>query len=300
MLIKAPAKINLTLDVKQKLDNGYHRLATVMAKLPLEDELEFLSWPEEQIIIEGDNNSTKKQTDNLIFRAGKLLQETYDIRHGFVCRVIKNIPCKAGLGGGSSNAAATLLALNKLWELKLSKNELLGLAQKLGSDVPFFINSAQVVLEPNHGDFSESPEQFTLPDLPMGYVLLIKPRFSISTAHAFGLLGLAAVTRANKRAELEVGQGLADNDLAKIAENTSNDFQTSLWTKRSLYPKLEKLLLGQGALNVTLTGTGSAIYAFFTTKVKAEKARHELMMKHKSLKAFLVTTKWIAKAEIYD
>ena len=138
--IKSPAKINLHLEVIGKRNDGYHELAMIMQNIDLADYLEFEINKEGLIKLKSDCNHLSLDSDNLIVKSANLLKKLSNNDLGANIFLKKNIPIGAGLAGGSSNAAATLIGLNMLWNLNLDNNELLKLSASLGSDVPFFIN----------------------------------------------------------------------------------------------------------------------------------------------------------------
>ena len=138
--IKSPAKINLHLEVIGKREDGFHELAMIMQNIDLSDYLEFEINNEGLIKLESDCNDLSLSDDNLIVKSANLLRKKSNIDYGANIFLRKNIPIGAGLAGGSSNAAATLIGLNKLWDLNLDQQTLCSLASTLGSDIPFFIN----------------------------------------------------------------------------------------------------------------------------------------------------------------
>ena len=148
--IKSPAKINLHLEVIGKREDGFHELAMIMQNIDLSDYLEFEINNEGLIKLESDCNDLSLSDDNLIVKSAKLLRKKSNTDFGANIFLRKNIPIGAGLAGGSSNAAATLIGLNKLWDLKLDYKTILLLSAKLGSDVPFFINGGCQLLSLIH------------------------------------------------------------------------------------------------------------------------------------------------------
>ena len=176
MLRKAYAKINLGLEVVSKREDNFHNLNTIMAMIDLYDELYFQK--DSEITLE-TNINIGDIGNNLVYKAAVLLKNTFNVNDG--CRIVltKNIPMQSGLAGGSSDAAVTLEALNDLWKLNLSIDELANLGAKLGSDVPFCLFKKPAILE-GRGDVLK---QFI--DLPEIYVVLVIPNFSCSTKDIF-------------------------------------------------------------------------------------------------------------------
>src|SRR3989338_8645492 len=138
MLLNSYAKINLYLKIGKKLKSGYHNIQSIMQPIELHDNISFEKLDENRIILES-NNKELESKNNLAYKAALLLKNKLNIKEGVRITIEKQIPLASGLGGGSSNAANTLIALNNLWKLKLSKNKLISLALEIGSDVPFFI-----------------------------------------------------------------------------------------------------------------------------------------------------------------
>lgn len=152
LTFKSAAKINLYLEVVNKRPDGYHNIRTLFERIGLFDRLSFLLIPQDKIEIYCDNPQVPCNETNLAFRAAAFLKKDFFVSGGVKIKIDKRIPVAAGLGGGSSNAAATLLALNRLWELELGKNQLMRYARKLGADVAFFVSGATFALGTQKGD----------------------------------------------------------------------------------------------------------------------------------------------------
>ena len=171
--IKAPAKINLHLEVLRKRDDGFHDISSIFTLIDLYDNL---------IFKRSDNNiSLREQNpikDNIVLRAAELVKDLYSVKEGVSIELIKSIPDQKGLGGGSSDAAATIIGLNKLWNLKISKNELLDIALQLGSDVPFFVYGKTAWAQGRGEILEEYPYKNR-------FFLLKFPKLKISTKLAF-------------------------------------------------------------------------------------------------------------------
>ena len=178
--IKSPAKINLHLEVIGKREDGFHELAMIMQNIDLSDYLEFEINNEGLIKLESDCNDLSLSDDNLIVKSANLLRKKSNIEYGANIFLRKNIPIGAGLAGGSSNAAATLVGLNKLWDLKLDQETLCSLASTLGSDIPFFINGG-IQLCFGRGEILEKLDS----NFEYGVILLKNPNVSVSTAETY-------------------------------------------------------------------------------------------------------------------
>ena len=172
----APAKINLGLDALYKRQDGYHELEMIMASVDLADRLTFELLPENEIIIETDSSFLPVDRRNHVYQAAELLKDTFQLTQGVKIYIEKRIPVAAGLAGGSSDCAAALRGLNRLWNLGLSLAELAELGSKIGSEVPYCIHggTAFVTGRGEKIDF--------LPSMPQCWVVLVKPKMSVSTS----------------------------------------------------------------------------------------------------------------------
>ena len=176
---KAPAKINLTLDILRKREDGYHEVEMVMTMVDLADRLELKTLDRDTIIIASPVGYIPVDEKNHAFQAAKLIKERYGVKQGVYIHIDKQIPVSAGLGGGSSDAAATLRGLNRLWNLNISEQELQELAAEIGSDVPFCVTGG-TALATGRG---EKLKRVKSP--PPCWVILAKPAISVSTAEMY-------------------------------------------------------------------------------------------------------------------
>jgi len=258
LTVYAPAKINLVLEVLGK-HNDYHRISSIVQSIDLCDVLDF--QPDKEICFECDVPSLKR--DNLVTRAATLLKESTKCSLGTRIELRKHIPWGVGLGGGSSDAAATLLALNELWGLRLPLSELVHLASKLGSDVPFFIHKGTALVE-------GTGEKVTpLPSLPATcFVLLVPPLPKISgkTRQMYGKLNAAHYTEGQfvqqALSSLRQGKAIDPSLMFNVFEKVAFDFFPGL-------DKYRKTLEEAGAPGVYLAGSGPCLFTFFSVKEKA-------------------------------
>ncbi|MBN1273695.1 MAG: 4-(cytidine 5'-diphospho)-2-C-methyl-D-erythritol kinase [Candidatus Aminicenantes bacterium] len=259
MQVKSFAKVNLGLEILGKRPDGYHDIRTLFQTVNLYDILEFEILPEDKILLHGNDRSISWGEDNLMFKASSLLKKETGVLKGVRIRVEKNIPAGMGLGGGSSNAAVSLLSLNTLWNLGLNRNDLLKWAKKLGADVPFFLYGG-FCLGLERGDRILEKE-----DLDDVFFLLALPDFSVSTAHVYRSLPMS-LTSGDKGSKINefltnFDFGLLENRLEK--------------TVFRLYPQLKaikRLIQVQEPELLLVTGTGSAIVGLFRKKDEAENA----------------------------
>jgi 4-diphosphocytidyl-2-C-methyl-D-erythritol kinase len=270
MKIKSFAKINLGLEVIRKREDNYHDIRTLLQTIDLYDALQFLSPSNNGIFIKGDDNSIPWDKENLIYKAAALLKERFHISEGIEIRAKKNIPPGKGLGGGSSNAAMTLFALNKIWELHLEKEELMELGKMLGADVPFFLEGG-LCLGLDRGD-----NIIPLTDLDTVSCILALPSFSILTAQVYSQFR-SSLTSEDK--DSKIIQFLEDRKF-DLLENRLEE------TIFSLYPQLKairSLLRRQGSELSLVSGTGSAVFGLFRDRGEAEKCLAELKKSYPSL-----------------
>lgn len=260
---RAYAKINLTLDVGAKRADGYHEITSVMQRISLWDT----------VTVERGTGCdsllcsvpvTEDVNDNLCMKALRVFfTETAMESGGVSITLEKHIPTQAGLGGGSSDAAAVLRGLRTLYAPNMTDTRLEKMAEKLGSDVPFFIRGG-TALATGRGEKLEA-----LPKMPQCWLVIVKPEKSHSTAAMYAAID-SAESRSGSDSRI-VLEGLNSGDLAKIAAGLSNDFQQVL-PEGSAIPAIVETLRQQGALNAQMTGSGSAVFGLFHRREDAEVA----------------------------
>lgn len=261
LTVDAPAKINLTLEVLGKRPDGYHEIRSVMQTITLYDRLTFEN--NSKLTIKSNLPEWKPEA-SLVAQAAALLQKTTGSNKGATIEVDKRIPLVAGLGGDSSDALATLKGLNQLWDLKLSQAKLLGLAAKLGSDVPFFLSGGTVLAE------GRGEKLTPLPPLPHLWVVLVVPkvpRLPDKTARLYASLKPEHFTNG------EITQRL----VAALTEgrefDTSllfNTFENVAFTQFEGLKVYRDHLLKLGAKGVHLAGSGPALFTLLKDKAQAE------------------------------
>ncbi|MGB7297466.1 MAG: 4-(cytidine 5'-diphospho)-2-C-methyl-D-erythritol kinase [Candidatus Aminicenantales bacterium] len=272
MKVRSFAKINLGIEVLDRREDGYHEIRTLFQTIDLSDGLEFRLMSEREIRLNGTDPSIPWDESNLVFRAARLLQESYPNAAGADIQVSKTIPAGRGLGGGSGNAALALFALNEIWELGLDRSTLQTFAGRLGADVPYFLEGG-LCLGEGRGD-TLSP----LDDLPVFYCVLALPSFPVSTADIYGRLRLTSPGKDSK-----INQFLARREFG-LLENRLEE------TIFSLYPRLkaiESSFRQQEAVLSLVSGTGSAVFGLFE---KREKAARALAAMERTEQALLVET----------
>jgi 4-diphosphocytidyl-2-C-methyl-D-erythritol kinase len=268
--VHAPAKLNLHLEVLAREESGFHQLETLFCELELADELEFEPSPAGiELVLEGaapgigDIGATE---DNLVFRAASLFLQDTGVAEGVRIRLRKHIPVGGGLGGGSSDAAATLLALDRMHRGRLGEHGRLRLGARLGSDVPFFLCGSPLALAWGRGGRLLPLEP--LPSLP---VLLLLPGSGVSTAAAYQALDRLRGGR-QTGGEPSVLRGSLLTDWDYLAHHSRNDFEEVVFEQLPALATARQLLLDQGALLARLTGSGSSIFGVFRDRGRLQRA----------------------------
>ena len=282
IIIKSPAKINLHLEVIGKREDGFHELAMIMQNIDLSDFLELEINHQGLIKLETDCNYLNVSSDNLIVKSANLLREKSNIDYGANIFLKKNIPIGAGLAGGSSNAAATLIGLNKLWNLKLDKKTLFSLSSKLGSDIPFFINGG-IQLCFGRGEILEKLES----NFEYGVLLLKNPNISVSTAETYKKYSNKFCDQYLRSKEIieKIRKNLRDNGLKRLNFDNKymtikNDLQLVVEKENNSVKQALYLLSNlKNCLTYSMSGSGPTCFALFkdvTTAKKELKANHKL------------------------
>lgn len=253
---RARAKINLALDVCRRLENGYHEVKMVMQMVDIYDELEFKKRNDPDIILSvSSRDYLGNLENNLIFRAAKLMKQQYNIYHGVEIRLKKNIPVAAGMAGGSTDAAATMLAMNEMYELGLSREQLMEQAVRLGADIPFCIMGGTALAE-------GIGEKLTpLPEPPKASLLIVKPPIMVPTQWVYENLHLDILER---HPDIDgMVEALGNSDLKGITGRMENVMESVTEKKYPIITDIKKMMLGNGAMNALMSGSGPSIFGIF-------------------------------------
>ena len=268
IVIKAMAKVNLGLDVLRRRENGYHDVKMVMQTVNLYDTLTITKREDTQIVITTNVGELPLSEDNLIYKAAKLLFETVKKECGAEIHLDKQIPIAAGMAGGSTDAAATLLGLNALYEFGMDKEQLADIGVKIGADVPYCIYGGTYLSE-GIGEVLTK-----LPDAPDCYVVIAKPGIGVSTKYVYENLHIETV---NDHPDVD---GMIDaikaGSLDKVAAKMANILET-VTVKR--YPEIAKMktcLEEAGAEKALMSGSGPTVFGIFKEEETAKKALDEL------------------------
>jgi 4-diphosphocytidyl-2-C-methyl-D-erythritol kinase len=257
--LPAFAKINWSLRVIGKRADGYHEIDTVLQTISLHDTLTFQVTDAPQIVLSCDDRSIASDEPNLVWRAAEALQSRFRVAHGVKIRLEKRVPAQAGLGGGSSDAAVTLFALAHLWNIEITKDDLLELAAKLGTDVAFFLYGGTA-----RGN-GRGNTLATVKDEPDAYFVVLKPNASVSTSRAYEALNSPALTTSDAKIILSSSRGDDFSDKFD-PDSLHNDFET---VAIKLEPEIERTkvaLAKAGAKATLLAGSGSAVFGIFENK----------------------------------
>lgn len=277
---KAYAKINLGLEVVRKREDSYHDLAMVMTSISLSDELFFQEIDKDVIIIESDAMKHIKLEDNLIYKAALTLKDRFGIKKGVKIKVIKNIPEKAGLGGGSADAAATLRGLNNLFNLNLSLDDLAKIAIEIGSDVPFCIYNKTAKVT-GKGEVIEF-----IADVPYLSLILVFPPFKASTKDVFNSFKIHGRNKGKIDSLIEA---IKSRELDDICDNIFNDLEYSYFYKE--IAKIKSGLIASGAKTAFMTGSGSTVVGVCINEKDAKNVLNKFLNHNKSMQGVLVQTR---------
>lgn len=251
LMIKAPAKINLTLDVLHKRPDGYHEVEMIMTTVDLADRLELESLNKNEIRIISHNRFVPDDSRNLAYQAARLLKDRYGIKKGVSIQIDKIIPVAAGLAGGSSDAAAALKGLNQLWGLGLSLDELAEIGAEIGSDVSFCVYGG-TALATGRGEKIEH-----LPAPPNCWVVLAKPTIGVSTGEVYKNLKLDRMKRPDTRAMIEA---IKESNYEKMCWNMGNVLESVTLHAHPEVALIKEQMIRFGADAVLMSGSGPTVF----------------------------------------
>ena len=279
--LKAMAKINLGLDVVRKREDGYHEVRMIMQTIRMYDQIELEPTEAPGIRVSTNLNYLPTNEDNLVYKAAKLLMDEFDVKKGLNIGLRKFIPVAAGMAGGSSDAAAVMVGVNRLFHLNLSQKELMERGVKIGADVPYCILRGTALAE-------GIGEKLThLPPAPASYVLIAKPGIHVSTKFVYTNL---------KANELENHpdidgqiQAIRSGDLKKVAELCGNVLETVTIPAYPVIEEIKDVMKKGGALNACMSGSGPTVFGLFDDREKA-KAVYENLYGGELAKQVYLTT----------
>lgn len=288
LILQARAKINLALDVVCKRDDGYHEVAMVMQSIALADKVGLYEQAE-GISVSTNIAGLDSGPTNLAYRAAALIADTCGVRRGIHIALEKHIPLAAGLAGGSTDAAAVLAGLNRLWNLGLSLARLEELAATLGSDVPFCLRGG-TMLATGRGEMLTP-----LPDLPRAWVVLAKLPVEVSTAWVYGNYRPEVITRHPDIKGMITS--LRQQDLAGVAEKLGNVLESVTIPSYPKIAKLKEYMLEYGAMASLMSGSGPTVFALVAQRDQAENIAEKLK---RHAKAQIIITETVCASEGED
>lgn len=259
LYVKAPAKINLTLDVLHKRPDGYHEVEMIMTTVDLADRVGLELRRDGEIFVHSSNNFVPDDQRNLAYQAAKLLKDRFNVTSGVSITIDKQIPVAAGLAGGSSDAAATLKGLNELWSLGLSLDDLAELGAEIGSDVSFCVYGGTAIARGR----GEKIEHISAP--PSSWVILAKPTIGVSTAAVYGGLKLDGIEHPDTAGMLTA---IKTNDYAKMCGTLGNVLESVTLDMHPEVASIKEQMKRFGADGVLMSGSGPTVFAFVQTEAR--------------------------------
>ncbi len=264
--LSANAKINLTLDVTGKREDGYHFVSMIMQSVDLSDTVEIEKA--EKISLSSDSADIPNDEKNIAFKAAKLFFENCGIKGGAKIRITKRIPVCAGLAGGSTDAAAVLKGLNLLYNTEKTEKELMEMGLKLGADVPYCIMGKTALAE-GIGEKLTPVAHFK--DV---IICLAKPDFSISTPQAYADIDSKPLEKHPDNQKMIAA--ITENDLKGVCSEMVNVFEDVTCKRHPEIEQIKKVMLDCGALGALMSGSGPSVYGVFDSTANAEKAKNLL------------------------
>ena len=269
--LKAYAKINLGLDVIGRLPDGYHQVKMVMQTVGIYDELTF-ERAEQGIQITTDSGILPTDENNLIYKAARLMMEKYRIEEGIRVHLQKNIPIAAGMAGGSTDAAAAMQGMNRLFRLGVPKEELMREAVSIGADVPYCLLGGTALAE------GIGEELTVLPPVPDMVLLVAKPEISVSTKYVYEHLDSAEKI---EHPDIDgMAQAIRQNDLEGVISRMGNSFEPEIIRKYPVIQEIKDLMEAGGARKAMMSGSGPTVFGIFYEKEKMEQAAAAIRESH--------------------
>ena len=266
--LKALGKINLGLDILGRRENGYHDVRMVMQTVYLYDRVTLEKTREPGIEISTNLSYLPVNENNIAYKAAELLRGEFGIREGIRITLEKHIPVAAGMAGGSSNAAAVLFGMNRMFGLGLSEEGLKERGVTLGADVPYCIMRGTVLAE-GIGEILTP-----LPPLPKCYVLIAKPPLSASTRPVYEKIDREGI---KSHPDIDgILAGLQEGDLQQVAGSMGNVLEQVMLEEHPVLQRIKDVMIGAGALNAMMSGSGPTVFGIFTSRGRARAAAARL------------------------
>ncbi len=284
LALKAYGKINLGLDVLRKRPDGYHDLKMIMQMVDVYDDIIITKTDrKDEIIVATDKFVLENEKGNLAYMAAKLLFDEFNIHQGIEIKINKRIPIAGGMAGGSSDCATTLMGINEMFDLKLSKEDLMKRGVKLGADVPYCVLGKTAIAE-GIGEILTP-----LPTPPSCYVIIAKPPVSVSTAFVYGNIRADEIT---KRPDIDgMAEAIKNGDLYKMSSLLYNVMEDVTVPEYPIIADIKKMMIENGALNSIMSGSGPTVFGIYDNLEKAENTMKALQ--NANLTEQLYLTKFI-------
>lgn len=271
MKIKAYAKINISLDIVGKREDGYHLLEMIMQSIDLYDEIS-IEKQKEDITITCDKQYVPVDERNLAYKAAKLFKEEYNITSGVSININKNIPVCAGLAGGSTDAASVLKIMNKLFDINASEEKLMELGLKLGADVPYCISGGTAICK-------GIGEQVTkLKPFKDKILVLVKPPFGVSTKVVYQEFNLDKV-RNHPNTDLLI-KAIENDNLEEVCNNMKNLLENVTLRKHKILINIKEEMKRYGSIGTMMSGSGPTVFAFFDDMLSAQRCFEKMKLKY--------------------
>lgn len=268
--LKAYGKINLGLDVLRRREDGYHEVRMIMQTVGIFDRIDLIRRSEPGIQVETNLYYLPTNENNLVYKAAKLLMDEFDVKEGLSIRLKKFIPVAAGMAGGSSDAAAVLFGVNKMFRLGLSAKELMERGVKIGADVPYCIMRGTALSE-GIGEILTP-----LPPVPQCQVLIAKPAISVSTKYVYENLH-ANDLKPEQHPDIDAIIGaIREGDIYGIADNLGNVLETVTEKNYPVIRQIKDTMLEHGAIGSLMSGSGPTVFGLFTNPKAAQEAYETL------------------------
>lgn len=271
--LKSRAKINLSIDVLGKRQDGYHIVEMIMQTIDLYDNLKITQIEEDSIKIKSNSQDIPLNQDNIVYKAANILKEKFNIKKGIEISIQKNIPVAAGMAGGSSNAAAVLVGLNRIWDLGLNQLELKDIALQLGADVPFCITGGSALAQ---GIGEELTDIKGLNENI--HILICKPNIFVSTKEVYQSLDMNGIKKRPDNQKLI--DALQVNDVKYVSENMVNVLEEVTSSKYDEINQIERIIMDNKALGSMMSGSGPTVFGLFDNKEYAIRAKEELLQNY--------------------
>ena len=280
---KAYAKVNLALDVVRRREDGYHEVRMIMQTVGIFDVLTFTAQEEPGIIVRTDKEELLGDENNLIYKAARLVMDSYPGCGGVKIELQKNIPMAAGMAGGSTDAAAVFHGMNELFQLGMSVEEMCSLGVGIGADIPYCIQG-KTALSEGIGEILTK-----IKDAPPCFVLIAKPDIDVSTKYVYENLHVEELDR---HPDIDgMREAIEKGDLQGMAERMENVLETVTVRKYPVIEKIKEAMKEEGALNALMSGSGPTVFGVFDEEGKAKAAFEKL--KGTSLARDVFLSEWV-------